>query len=139
MEKSNKRKAGFTITEAMVASLLVFMGVSLIYTGVLGHIRTLRTSALLQEAQDIAFSELWNRYSMPLENLVEGDFPTPESCRMGTNGVVRISVVPGSLGPEHKLIVCQVWAPPLVGYSSPHGSGSRMVVEYEIERFESGN
>ncbi|MEN7973155.1 MAG: hypothetical protein ABFR47_04900 [Verrucomicrobiota bacterium] len=139
---SKKGKEGFTITEAALASTILLSAVALIHTGVSAHLQTLRLSALLQEAQDLAFRETWNRFSVPFNNMKDITFPTPATSRMGTNGLVRIVIIPDSVDPNRRVTIgCQVWAPPLAGYGEKYrrpansSDGRHRLAECRLERF----
>jgi len=142
----DRAKLGFTITELMIASLIISMAVALVHRGMTAHMRTLRVSALLMEAQDLAYSELWNRYGLPFSDLKNESFPTPVSSRLGDKGTVRILVLPDPADSEHVTLVCEVWSPPLGGYGAYYEVprnlvGGKMVGStyengYQIECFD---
>ena len=128
-------KEGYTLTEALVSSFLIASASVVVYTGAVMHVRTIRTATLMQEAQNLAYSTIWAHYALPFDDLVDAVSATPASSRMGDKGVVRIAIIPDPADTGHKTIVCQIWAPPMMGFSQRMQSDSAMLVEYRLDRY----
>lgn len=131
------KKAGFTITEALVSSLLVVSASVIIYTGASVHYRMIRKAALLEETQNLAYREIWRQYALPFSSLQDETFPMSSNSLLGTNGTIQVTILPDAADKNHKLIVCQVWAPPVYGYGNKMRNNSTLLVDYRLDCYNS--
>jgi len=149
-ELKKKRKAGMTLVEVLVATVLVAVSASAIYTGGFYCYKAMMRSRARLEAQGIAFDQLWILFNMAYESLPNvsavNTLSTPEESVFLTNGLVRCAIIPETEDPVSRIdywqIQVQVWAPPgspLFAVIDPDGTVVSEypdpIVDYSVLRY----
>ncbi len=136
--RRNRRRAGFTLVEVMVAVVLVSVAAAAVYQGLFFSYKGMMRSRARLEAQGIAYDILWGKFNTPYEDLPLTTPPgeswaTPEKSIFSTNGIVDYYILPqvdtnGLV--ERWEIVVQVWAPSNSVLFSVVDEGGTVLAEY---------
>jgi len=102
MKRSIAAKKGFTLVEVMVASFLTVGLILILFTAMTTYYGMLLGARNYLAAQGLAFDRIWEVYNRPLsyfENVtapVLEVYQTPDESVFGNNGVIRVSIIPGT-------------------------------------------
>jgi len=99
--KRNETARGFTLVEAIIASLIVTITVGMLYAAIMSMQSAIVLSADSMEAQTLAFDEALVLFHMPYEDLLDqpatATRTVPPTCGLfPQGGTIRTSVLQGS-------------------------------------------